>query len=364
MAGDGSEWPGKGLLPFSEDRYVQMSLRFGLHYSGQSPEGEWESIYRQTLEQAQEAEALGYEVISVAEHHFLPDGWIPAPTVFLGGLAAVTETVDLVTNIVILPLHHPVEVAEQTAVLDLMSGGRFNLGIAIGWRDEEFDAFDVDKSERTGRIVEGIQLIRQLLSEQSVTYDGKLFQVEDLDLMPRPVQQPVPIWYGGQSEFAIKRAARMADAWSISPIETRSKLEEKADVYREALAENDRSFDEVRKPLRREAYIAEDDETAWEEVGPALLYEYEDVYGDYDEIGHTFESDGDSDVALEELREHAEDRFIIGGPETAIEEIERYQAAVDIDDFILRMHFPGLDPSKSTKSMRIIADEVMPYFDD
>lgn len=317
-------------------------------------------IYRETLKQAQEAEELGYEVVSVAEHHFLPDGWIPAPMVFLGGLAAVTETADLVTNIVILPLHQPIEVAEKASVLDLLSGGRFKLGVAIGWRDKEFAAYGVDKSERVGRTVEGMQLIRQLTADTGVSYDGKIYQVEDLDLMPRPVQEPVPIWYGGQSEYAIRRAARLGDAWSMSPIETREELSESMDQYRDELAEADRSFDEVRKPLRREAYVAKDDETAWEEVGPSLLYEYEDVYGDYDEIGHGFSSEGDTEQAIEKLREHAEDRFIIGSPETAIQELEAYEEQVEMDDVILRMHFPGLEPEKSEKSMRIIADEVMP----
>lgn len=339
-----------------------MSFRFGIHYSCQSPEGEWESIYRKTLQQAQEAENLGYEVFSVAEHHFLPDGWIPTPTVFLGGLAAVTDQADLVTNIIVLPLHNPIEVAEQAAVLDLMSGGRFNLGVAIGWRDEEFAAYNVDKSERVGRTVEGIQLIRRLLTEESVTYNGDFYDTENLELMPRPVQQSIPIWYGGQSKNAIKRSTRMADAWSMSPIETREEIAEKIEFYRTKLVENGRSFDEVRKPLRREAYVAEDDETAWEEIAPSLLYEYDDVYGDYDDIGHTFESEGTQEEVLEELREHASDRFIIGGPETAIKELERYEEEVGMDDVILRMHFPGLDPSKSRKSMRIIAEEVMPQF--
>lgn len=339
-----------------------MTLRFGMHYSGQSPEGEWESIYRKTLKQAREAEELGYDILSVAEHHFLPDGWIPAPTVFLGALAAETEEIDLLTNIVILPLHNPIEVAEQAVVLDLLSGGRFHLGIAVGWRDEEFDAYGIDKSDRVGRTVEGIRLIRKLFTERSVTYDGDVFQVEDLDLMPRPVQESIPIWYGGQSEYAIKRSARMADAWSMSPIETRSELAESADMYRDTLKEQDRSYDEVRKPLRREAYIAEDDETAWEEVGPSLLYEYQDVYGDYDDIGHTFDSDGDTEAAIEELREHAADRFVIGSPETAIEELERYDEEIGVDDVILRMHFPGLDPEKSGKSMRLVGEEVMPHF--
>jgi probable F420-dependent oxidoreductase len=341
-----------------------MSLRFGIHYSCQSPNGNWESIYQKTLQQAQEAEDLGYEIFSVAEHHFLPDGWIPAPTVFLGGLAAVTEQADLMTNIIVLPLHHPLEVAEQAAVLDLISGGRFKLGVAIGWREEEFDAYDIDKAERVSRTVEGIQLIRRLLSEETVTYRGDHYEIENVELKPRPSQQPVPIWYGGQSEHAIRRASRIADAWSMSPIETRSELAESLNIYRENLTENNRSFDEVRKPLRREAYIAEDDETAWQEVGPALLYEYQDVYGDYDDIGHTFESKGSHEEALEELREHASDRFIIGGPETAIEEFKRYEEEVKMDDVILRMHFPGLDPSKSRKSMHIIADEVMPQFEE
>lgn len=339
-----------------------MTLRFGMHYSGQSPEGEWESIYRQTLEQAREAEELGYDILSVAEHHFLPDGWIPAPTVFLAALAEATEEIDLLTNIVILPLHNPVEVAEQAVVLDLLSGGRFHLGVAVGWRDEEFDAYGIDKSERAGRTVEGIRLLRKLFTERSVTYEGDIFQVEDLDLMPRPAQESIPIWYGGQSEYAIKRSARMADAWSMSPIETRSELAESAEMYREILEEQDRSYETVRKPLRREAYIAEDDETAWEEVGPSLLYEYQDVYGDYDDIGHTFDSDGDTEAAIEELREHAAERFVIGSPETAIEEFERYEEEIGVDDMILRMHFPGLDPEKSGKSMRLVAEEVMPHF--
>lgn len=341
-----------------------MSFRFGIHYSGQSPKGEWKTVYRETLKQAQEAEELGYEIISVSEHHFLPDGWIPSPTVFLGGLAAVTEKVDLVSNIIILPLHNPIEVAEQATVLDLMSDGRFNLGVAIGWRDEEFEAYNVDKSERVTRTTEGIELIRKLFTEESVTYGGDIFNVDNIELMPRPVQDSIPIWYGGQSKHAINRAARMADAWSMSPIETREELADKIDIYSTALSDNDRELNETRKPLRREAYVAEDDETAWEEVAPSLLYEYKDVYGDYDDIGHTFNPEGTQEEVLEELRDHASDRFIIGGPETAIKELEQYEEEIGMDDVILRMHFPGLDPSKSNKSMRIIAEEVMPQFTD
>jgi alkanesulfonate monooxygenase SsuD/methylene tetrahydromethanopterin reductase-like flavin-dependent oxidoreductase (luciferase family) len=108
-------------------------------------------------------------------------------------------------------------------------------------------------------------------------------------------------------------------------------------------------------------YVTEDDETAWEEVGRSLLYEYEDVYSDYDDIDHWFASSSDEE-AIKELREHAEDWFIIGSPETAIEELERYGEAIDKDEVLLRMHFSGLDTDGSEKSMRLIVDEVIPHF--
>lgn len=336
-------------------------LDFGLHYSCQSPDRKWEEIYKATLEQARDAESLGYSTLSVAEHHFLEDGWVPTPFVLLGALSAVTERMNLVTNISILPLHDPVTIAEQSAVLDLLSGGNFRLGVAIGWRDQEFEAFGVDKSERISRIEEGIELVRHLLTEESVTYHGEVFSVEDLTVMPRPIQESIPIWYGGQSRAAIERAAEYADVWSISPIETVQKLSRGIEIYSDALAEHGRSLEEVHIPLRREAYIAEDDETAWEEVGEALLYEYEDVYGDYDDIDHSFETT-DHDTALEELRDHAEDRFIIGGPETATRELKRYKEAIGMDEVLLRMHFPGLDTDLAGKSMKIVAEEVIPRF--
>jgi probable F420-dependent oxidoreductase len=336
-------------------------LEFGLHFSCQSPEREWEHLYRETLKQAQIAEEVGYSSIFLAEHHFLDDGWVPAPTVMLGGIAAVTDEMRLGTDIIVLPLHHPIEVAEQSVVLDLLTSGNFHLGVAIGWRDEEFAAFGVNKGERVVRTEEGIELARKLFEEENVDYGGKVFSADDVTLMPRPVGDTIPIWIGGQSKPAIARAARMGDAWVTSQIETIDELEEEYAFYDSQLEKAGRSPDEVHKPLRREAYIGEDDETAWEEVGESLLYEYGNVYGDYEDGGHVFTP---GDDAIAELQEHSEDRFVVGGPETAIREFERYQERLGVDEFLLRMHFPGLDPAKAEKSMRIFAEEVMPHFQD
>lgn len=336
---------------------------FGVHYSCQAPDGDTQHVYQETVEQAKIAESLGFSSFSIAEHHFLPDGWVPSPFVMLGSLAGVTDDVSLGSNVAIMSLHDPVRLAERAAVLDVLTGGSFRLGVSLGWRDEEFEAFGIDKRERVPRLEEGLELVDRLLSEESVTYDGEFYTVEDLTVRPRPVQDDLPIWCGGQAEPAIRRAARLADVWSVSPIESRSSLADSVEIFRDALADNDRRFEDVHVPLRREVYVAEDNETAWEEAGEAVLREYTDVYGDYDAVDTSFEGE-DTEAAIENLRKRAPGRFIVGGPESAIEELERFHDVVEMDEILLRTHFPGLDLDLAEKSLRIISEDVMPHFRD
>lgn len=342
---------------------TESDISFGLHYSCQSPDEEWQSLYQETLSQVKLAETLEYETIEVAEHHFLPDGWVSAPMVLLGGIAAVTDDMTVQTGITVLPLHHPVEMAEQSAIVDILSGGNFRLGVAIGWRDAEFEAFGIDKRERAPRTEEGIEIVRSLLTERSVSYDGEFYQLDDVTVMPRPVQESVPILYGGMSPPAIDRSARLADAWLMSPIEDKEELAEEVEVYRDALDRHNRSYEEVHKPLRREAYVGASDEEAWDDVWESILYEYTEVYGDYEDADHKFSADPDKEGVIDELKAHADDRFIIGGPETVVEELEEYREITDTDEFLLRMHFPGLDPSKTEASIRRLASDVMPHFE-
>lgn len=338
-------------------------LRFGLHYSLQSPDGGWADLYQAFLEQAKLAEALGYDSINVAEHHFLSDGWIPAQMVILGAIAAVTDHVTVGTDITILPLHHPINIAERATVLDLLSKGRARLGVAVGWREEEYAAFDVDMSSRGERIEEQVEIIRLLTSEEHVTFDGNFYSIGDITTMPRPLQQPIPIRYGGQSKLAIDRAARLADAWIMSPLESLEELRKKTIFYSERLEEYGRSLSEVNRPLRREMYVAEDDETAWEEVGEALLYEYEEVYSTgYDDVDERFEGIGE-DERIEVIREHADGRFIIGGPETAIRQLKEFHRSIGMNELLLRMHFPGLSSDLVSKSIRITGEEIIPQFE-
>lgn len=332
---------------------------FGVHYSCQSPDENWRSLYQDTIEQAQTAETLGYRSFSVAEHHFFDDGWVPTPSVLLGAIAGATEDVRIGTNVTILPLHDPIKVAERAAVLDLLSDGNFRLGVSIGWQEREFEAFGIDRRTRVPRLEEGVELIRRLLTERSVTHEGEFYAVEELTVTPRPIQESVPIWIGGMADPALQRAARLGDAWSISPFESPAELAEKADTYRDALVEQGRSYEDVYVPLRREAYVAEDDETAWEEAGEALFKEHGEVYGD---IAETADIEAGDD-AVEELRAFASDRFLVGSPETVIDQLERFYDAIEMDEVLVRTHFPGLEMEKAEASLRLIADGVLPHFE-
>lgn len=337
------------------------SVDFGVHYSCQSPDENWESVYGATVEQAREAERLGFETFSVSEHHFLPDGWVPTPEILLGAIAGVTDTAHIGTNVTLLPLQNPIQVAERAAVLDVLTGGRMRLGVSIGWRQAEFDGFGIDRAERVPRLLEGLDLVKRLLRERSVTFEGDFYAVEDVTVTPRPVQSSIPIWYGGMAEPAIERAARVADSWSISPFETPAELADGLDVYKAALAEAGRDYDDVHVPLRREAYVAEDADTAWAEAGEALVREHGEVYADISE--DLTPNLHERDDAVERLRDHAADRILIGSPDEVVEQLEDFHAVSGMDEVLIRTHFPGLDMAKADRSLELFADEVMPHFD-
>jgi probable F420-dependent oxidoreductase len=134
------------------------------------------------------------------------------PMVLYGYLAAVT-TMELVTGIIIVPQRQTALVAKQAAEVDLLTGGRFRLGVGIGWNRVEYEALGQDFSRRGKRLEEQITLLRRLWTEQSVTFGGTFDQITGAGLAPLPVQRPIPVWVGGQSPPAYRRAGRLADGW-------------------------------------------------------------------------------------------------------------------------------------------------------
>jgi probable F420-dependent oxidoreductase len=174
---------------------------------------------------AQAAEDLGFAYIEVPDHVFgarARGDWKPRydendpfheTFVTLGFLAAVTKRIRLSSGILISPQRQTGLVAKQAAEVDVLSGGRLRLGLGVGWNHIEYEALGEDWKTRGARQAEQIEVCRRLWSGASVDFEGRFHKLEGVNIVPAPVQQPIPIWVGGTSDAAVKRAARLADGW-------------------------------------------------------------------------------------------------------------------------------------------------------
>ena len=176
---------------------------------------------------AQAAEELGYSHILAYDHVIGANlasrpGWQPPyshldtfhePFVLYGYLAGLTKTIDLTTGIIILPQRQTVLVAKQAATVDVLSGGRLRFGIGIGWNPVEYEALGQDFKNRGQRSEEQVELLRQLWTRELVTFHGRWHTVIDAGINPLPIQRPIPIWFGGTDDRALRRLARLGDGW-------------------------------------------------------------------------------------------------------------------------------------------------------
>ena len=174
---------------------------------------------------AQAAEELGYDHIEVPDHVFgatARDGWSPRYNeqdafhetfVTLGFLAGVTTTIGLASGVLILPQRQTGVVAKQATQVDILSGGRLRLGVGVGWNHVEYEALNEDWKSRGTRQREQVEVLKKLWCDELVTYQGRFHQFTEVNITPRPVQRPIPVWFGGSSDAVVKRAAQIGDGW-------------------------------------------------------------------------------------------------------------------------------------------------------
>jgi probable F420-dependent oxidoreductase len=175
---------------------------------------------------AQAAEDLGYAYIEVPDHVFgatARDGWQPLYNekqafrevfVTLGFLAAVTKRIRLSSGVLIAPQRQTGVIAKQAAEVDILSGGRFRLGVGVGWNHVEYEALGADWKTRGARQAEQVEVLRRLWCEDLVSFSGRFHDLREVSIVPPPVQRPIPIWFGGSSDAAAKRAAQLGDGWT------------------------------------------------------------------------------------------------------------------------------------------------------
>lgn len=190
-------------------------VNFGLWYDFRNPPSSgraFEVLYQETLRQITWAETLGFDSVWLTEHHFCADGYTPSPLVIAAAIGARTQRMRIGTNLMLLPLADPVRLAEDAATVSILTDGRFDLGIGLGYRQLEFDHFGRKLSQRPSLMEEGVEILRQAWSGNPVRIAGKRYRIDGIPVTPVP-RRPPRIYVGGMTEPAIARAARIGDGF-------------------------------------------------------------------------------------------------------------------------------------------------------
>jgi alkanesulfonate monooxygenase SsuD/methylene tetrahydromethanopterin reductase-like flavin-dependent oxidoreductase (luciferase family) len=330
---------------------------FGLWYDFRQkpPLEDYARFYAECFEEIEEAEGLGYAGVWLSEHHFVDDGYLPSPLVVAAAIAACTERMRIGTNVLLLPMHHPLRVAEDAAVASLVSGGRFVLGVGQGYVEHEFEVLGFNRKHRPSLFEEGVEVIRRAWEEGRTGYEGKRWRFEDLPFGPCLERRP-PIYIGALADTAIDRAARMADgfltsaAWGTGNVETYRKVQE-------ALARHGRADEDFPYVASGVAYVREDSERARSEVAPAIAYQR----SRYAEWATDRGRPKPEPIRPEDL---LWERYFVGDPDEVADGLARLHEEVPYDHFCFWARLPGITHEQALESMRLFASEVAPRVRD
>jgi luciferase family oxidoreductase group 1 len=342
-----------------------MTMNFGTFLLMQSPSARpSQEIYTRALDMAQMAETLGFKNVWLAEHHFSTYGYLSRPAQLATYIAAKTTTLRVGTAVIVVPLHHPLVVAEEIATLDLLAGGRVDIGLGRGYQHYEFERLGLELDTARARWEESVDIILKAFAGAPFTYDGKLFKIPETTIFPQPVQKPhPPIWVTAQSpdsvEATVRRGFNLLTGGFGVPIER--------------MAEFRKQFDklvaEVKPPrmpsvgVQRAVYVTENvadaraaaEEARWNmRVTLSLRNHYERV-----ENGRAIAVPAPKEPDVDDLL----DRFlVIGTPDTVVRQIQRVKDMVGITHFNCSFWFGDLEHPRIVKSMQLFAKEVMPAF--
>ena len=331
---------------------LQFGLFGGAKAAGTGPDADSHG-YRQFIDYVVAAEALGFESLFVVEHHFTGVGQVSASLNLLSFLAARTRRMRLGTAVVVLPWHNPILLAEQASTLDLLSGGRLDLGIGKGYRASEFAGFCIPQAEADARFDEAVAVLRQAwTSPARFSHHGSRWHFENVIVEPRPLQLPhPPLWMAAGSPASIRRAAQEGFNLLLDQIAPTDLTLERAALYRDTLEACGRPRDSARIAVARALQFAdtETERGAQHQVRRRVLERIGDLArGPGAERYRNATSLADADLA-------GDDAALIGTTSEIVERLD-HLAAGGIDMVLL------VDPAGTTASLERFADEVVPAF--
>jgi len=335
----------------------------GWSHTDEDRDGGFRIRYERTHEICELAEELGFDFVTLGQHRFTPQGVDPsAPLTVLSALAARTHSLRLVTNIVILGAHNPVEIAEQVATIDEMSGGRVILGVGLGYRPYEFESIGLDYRQRVSRFEEAVEVVRRCWSGKPVSFDGQHFTIDKAEISPLPFQRPgPPIWVGAQAEKAVMRAARIGDGWLTDNVFSATAFVPLIERYRAEAADYGTSGIVA---MNRKVAIGRSRKYVEEKWLPQVL----DFFREFPALGAVF----DDKVFMEKLMsgknlgldDVPDDQFIGGTPDDCIRSLRKVERLTGCDyivaDFGSGAHGQQFEDLKS--SIELFGRTVIPEF--
>ncbi len=313
-----------------------------LHYDWRAPNEEVppQALYAAALEQCAWADKLGFASVAISTHHGSPDNYCPAPFVAAAAIAARTQHMRI-APVLALPLFHPLRVAEDAALLDVISNGRLDLTIGAGYRKEEFAMFGVDLSKRAALMEEGVLALRQAWTGEPFEFRG-----ETVLVTPRPVQRPGPrITMGGWSAAAARRAARIGDAYMPTNGDS-------WEAYRQECARLEKPVPPAPPPVPQYLflYVTDDPDKAWTKIGPHALH-VSNAYAEWLAAagGPSMYRRADT---IDELKQSPTFRVVT--PDECLE-MARQHGVLNFDPL-----FGGMPPDLAWESLELFAARVLP----
>ena len=325
-------------------------VRFGVGYDFRNPLGSGvptNRVYGEILDQIVAAEEWGYDLVWFTEHHFMEDGYLPAWVPVAGAVAARTSRIRIGTDIALLPLAHPVRLAEEVAVLDNLSNGRIDLGLGMGYAPHEFKAFGVNLKNRVSLMEEGIQVLQAAWSGQPFTFQGKRWSFEDLRVTPDPVQPGgPPLWLAAMTEAGARRAARFHCHFL-----PQGNREDTLDVWRAESAATGVDPDTRRVGIVKSWLITDDRDRDWPDVRAAERYRMSTYHRLFEEAQTTFQLGGKAAIPQ---------TWIVGDEDHVEAEMAAFITEYGITDLVTWAVPPGFPAERTAESLERFARNVAP----
>lgn len=331
-------------------------MKFGIGpLTTQLPDGDSrtpEDRYRETIDLAKKAEDEGFDSVWVSQHHRSYDNYLSSPFTVTSAMAEATSEITIGVGVALAPFYNPLLLAEDAAAVDTISGGRFQLGLAIGYHDPEFEQFGISRSERVPKLIDCVNVCRRAWSEGTFSYDGHTVSYEGAVVNPTPPQgEDLPVVVGGLSEPAIRRCTDLGDGYIGGLTSTFEEIE----GIVATLEDEGADVDEFPIHVLRDGFIGDSKEDAWDRMEEGLMYT-QNIYAKWFAESSDFEELEEPDDPEAAFKAFS----VYGSPEDLVEEVEQYGEVLNENShFVMRLEYPTMEYEEAAEAIERFSDEVV-----